>query len=57
MTLESTTIKIVNMSKREERERLLGMIELVRDDMGESSYEQYAKRVLNRLIKTIEWNS
>lgn len=42
--------------QREERERILGIIEYYRDFLGDSSYEQYAKKTLNKVIEAIEHN-
>jgi hypothetical protein len=39
-----------------ERNRIIGILEYLRDEMGDSSYETYAKKVLNRAIRTIEHN-
>ena len=46
----------MRMSRREERERILGMIEFTIQAMGESTYERYSKKVLSDLIKLIEAN-
>ena len=46
--------KIIRMSRREEREKILGILEFYRDEMGDSTYENYAKKKLNTIIETIE---
>ncbi len=47
---------LINYGKREERERILGMIEFSIRVMGDSSYEKYAKKKMEQLIKLIENN-
>ena len=45
------------MTEKEQREQILGVIEYVRDEMGDSSYENYSKKVINRIIRMIEENA
>lgn len=45
---------IIRVSKREEREHILGTIEFIRDEMGDTSYEKYAKKKLNTIIHILE---
>jgi hypothetical protein len=48
--------KLERYYKKEERERILGIIEFVRDELGDSVYENYAKKVVNRVIQAINEN-
>ena len=43
--------------KKEERERLLGIIEMCASLLGDSSYENYARKKILELRDTIELNS
>lgn len=45
------------MHKRVERLRIMGIIEMVRDEMGESTYEKYARKKLDDVLEIIEYNS
>lgn len=42
--------------KREERERILGIIEEKAMSMGDSSYENYARKILADIVRTAEAN-
>jgi 23S rRNA maturation mini-RNase III len=48
--------RINKTAKKEERERILGIIEFFRDELGDSVYEKYVRKVLNKLVDTIENN-
>lgn len=45
---------IIRMSRREEREKILGILEFYRDEMGITPFENYARKKLNTIITTIE---
>lgn len=49
--------RLINYGKLEEREKILGIIEFEISEMGDSTYENYAKKVLLRVINTINLNA
>ena len=53
MTPAETTEAIQRVARLEERERILGVIEYVRDTLGDSSYEQYTRKKLNEVIRIV----
>lgn len=49
--------RLMRVAREEEQERILGIIEYLHDEMGTTSYENYAKKVLRRTIQVIEHNT
>lgn len=47
---------LTRMAKRDEREKILGIIEYVISLMGDDPYELYTKKKLEEVIKIIEKN-
>ena len=51
---DETYGRIIRVAKREEREHILGIIEFLRDEMGDSPYENYTKKKLTEVVSILE---
>lgn len=50
------TDKLIEYYKQEEREHILGIIEFMQSELGDSTYENYVRKKFEELIHIIEKN-